>query len=663
MRARPLVAALAACGAAVAAAPATASAAVEFAPCEPAGYECGALAVPLDRSGARAGTVTLQAKRVRAAGNLGATAVVALAGGPGQAALPLAPDFADVMAPALVNRDLLVFDQRGTGRSGRLRCAALESSSASRVSAMRRCARQIGPQRAFYRTADSVADLEDLRREAGYEKLVLLGVSYGTKLALDYAAAYPDRVESLVLDSIVPPEGWDPLLRPTFAAVPRVLRGLCDGGACRGTTSDPVRDLRVLVRRVDRRSVSGPLPNARGRNVRVRITPLALFDLLIAGDENPTLRADLPAAVRSALAGDLRPLVRLRARAAGVNGIASRHLQRPGSDVTSDALYAATLCEESRFPWDRAAGAERRARSAVAAAQRLGRAALGPFTSEVALLGGAVGTCLGWPNAAPGPAAPGALPTVPTLLLDGTDDLRTPLESAQSVGARIPGAQVVEVPFAGHSTLGSDPGTCARDAVTAFVNGQPRAPCGTQRLLAPSPVAPTRLGRVPGRTRTARTLEALRATVRDVARQFTSDAIAAGRPPSSGSRVAGLRSGIATWRASGVHFSSVQYVPGVVVSGFLPHAEGAAATFTIAGSTAARGRVTIAPGGRVTGRLGGRRVSTTFASRASAAGSAAARATTTRDAAAREPRGLAQPRRELREVGALVRRSRLARTG
>ena len=615
MRARSLVAALAACAAAFAVAPATAHAAIAFAPCEPTGYECGALPVPLDRGGGngRAETVTLQAKRVRAASNPTATAVVALAGGPGQAALPLTTDFAEVMAPALAARDLLVFDQRGTGRSGRLRCAALESGSSSQASAIRRCAQQLGPRRAFYTTADSVADLEDLRREAGYERLVLLGVSYGTKVALDYAAAYPDRVESLVLDSIVPPEGWDALLRPTLEAVPRVLRALCDDGACRGITGDPVRDLRALVRRVDRRSVSGPLPNPSGRRVRVRITPLALFDVLIAGDENPTLRADLPAAVRSALAGDLRPLVRLRARAAGVSGIASRGLQRPGSDATSDALYAATLCEESRFPWGRTAGAQRRARSAVAAARRLGRAGLGPFTSDVAVLGGAVGTCLGWPNAAPAPASPGPLPAVPTLLLDGADDLRTPLESARAVAGRIPGAAVVAVPFTGHSTLGSDPGTCARGAVAAFFAGQPQPACTTERLLQPSPVAPTRLGRVPGRTRTARTLEALRATVRDVARQFTGDAVAAGRAPSPGARVAGLRSGVAVWRASGVRLAAVQYVPGVVVSGFLPHAESASAAFTIAGAAAARGRVTIAPGGRVTGRLGGRRVSTIFA--------------------------------------------------
>ena len=553
------LASLAACAAAVAAAPATAHAAIAFAPCEPAGYECGALPVPLDRGGANgpAETVTLQAKRVRAASNPTATAVVALAGGPGQAALPLTTDFAEVMAPALAARDLLVFDQRGTGRSGRLRCCGARVGLVLAGERGPRCAQQLGPRRAFYTTADSVADLEDLRREAGYERLVLLGVSYGTKVALDYAAAHPDRVESLVLDSIVPPEGWDALLRPTLEAVPRVLRALCDGGACRGITGDPVRDLRALVRRVDRRSVSGPLPNPSGRRVRVRITPLALFDVLIAGDENPTLRADLPGAVRSALAGDLRPLVRLRARAAGVSGIAAR----AGCSAPA-ATRRATRCTRPRCARSRASRGAARPAPSGARDRRWPRrggsggpgSARSPATSRCSAAPSARAWAGRTPRRRPLPRA--RCPRCRRSLLDGADDLRTPLESARAVAGRIPGAAVVAVPFTGHSTLGSDPGTCARGAVAAFFAGQPQPACTTERLLQPSPVAPTRLGRVPGRTRTARTLEALRATVRDVARQFTGDAVAAGRAPSPGARVAGLRSGVAVWRASGVRLAA-----------------------------------------------------------------------------------------------------------
>ena len=85
--------------------PSVAGAAVAYAPCaKPAGFECGSLDVPLDRSGVRAGRITLQVQRVKAQSNPGRVAVVALAGGPGQAALPIAQGFAGVLAPAISTR-------------------------------------------------------------------------------------------------------------------------------------------------------------------------------------------------------------------------------------------------------------------------------------------------------------------------------------------------------------------------------------------------------------------------------------------------------------------------------------------------------------------------------------------------------------------------------
>ena len=79
----------------------------------------------------------------------------------------------------------------------------------------------------FYRSVDSAADIEALRVAGGYRKVMLYGVSYGTRVALTYAARHPDRVAALVLDSVVPLDGPDVWSRPSFAAVPRVLRELC----------------------------------------------------------------------------------------------------------------------------------------------------------------------------------------------------------------------------------------------------------------------------------------------------------------------------------------------------------------------------------------------------------------------------------------------------
>ena len=79
------------------------------------GFSCASLPVPLDRGGAVPGTISLSLERRPADAGPSRRAVVALAGGPGQAALPLGEYAARALAPALGDRDLIVFDQRGTG--------------------------------------------------------------------------------------------------------------------------------------------------------------------------------------------------------------------------------------------------------------------------------------------------------------------------------------------------------------------------------------------------------------------------------------------------------------------------------------------------------------------------------------------------------------------
>ena len=627
MRTRSLLTALTAVTACVAA-PA-AGAAMSYTPCEPAGYQCGTLSVPLDRSGAVPGTVTLSATRVVAAANPTRTAVVGLAGGPGQAAIPNAQSFARIASAGLGSRDLLVFDQRGTGASGRLRCAAFEQPSISTVATVNACAQELGAARGLYRTAESVDDLEALRVESGYEKLVLVGVSYGTKVALDYAAKYPTHVESMILDSMVPPEGSDPLNRTSLQAAGPVLADVCRGGACRRISTTPLGDVSRLVRRMVKAPLRGTVNTPRGRTVRAILSPGGLFDILLAGDLNPTLRAELPGSVHSALRKDNRPLLRLLARAAGLTGVpaspAAARLraavgdQGPGdSTADSSALFAATRCEETAFPWNRDASPQARATQAVQAARSLPRASSACSRYRVALTSEAIPLCVGWPVASPAPAAPGPLPAVPTLILDGASDVRTPVADAQSVAGRIPGSQLVPVPYVGHSVLGSDFSTCSQGAVDSFLGGQPVAQCDPAqgRLFTPTGIAPTRLSKLPGRTKATKTVAAAAATVVDVRRQFIGDALAAGRATQSGDRAAGLRSGTALASGSGFRLRGVQYVPGISVSGFVSGDRAQSVTLTVGGRAAARGKITFRPDGSVAGRLGGRRVNQRPATRA-----------------------------------------------
>ena len=138
----------------VAGVPAPASAALRLRPCAPGTVrQCGRLTVPLDRSGAVPGTVSLAVRRVRPAAGRSRGVVIALAGGPGQAAIPFTDQSLALLSPVIGRRDLVVFDQRGTGQSGLLRCRGVERGGGPRAYAA--CAAALGPRRAASCTGEA----------------------------------------------------------------------------------------------------------------------------------------------------------------------------------------------------------------------------------------------------------------------------------------------------------------------------------------------------------------------------------------------------------------------------------------------------------------------------------------------------------------------------
>ena len=600
-----------------AAGPGSASAAFAETPCGEDGLQCSHVTVPLDRSGAVTGSVPLDVRRLPAGAAPTRTAFVVLLGGPGQVASTSAPALASDLGGVRGDRDLVLFDERGVGGSGALRCPGLVRPSGS---AALGCATLLGAARGQFTTAADVEDLEAIRAAGGYEQVVLYGASYGTKVALEYAAARPERVEALILDSTVAPEGPDPLQLSTFAALPRVVRSVCSGGACRGVTADPAGDVRRLAHRLGDRPVRGRFVDADGRRRRAAVSPVDLLTILSAGDLDPVLRSAIPAAVHAALRGDPVALVRLRAQLGGQDSRAS------AAGGINRARFVATTCEETAFPWDRTAPPATRAAQAGARIRAMPRKRYAPFEWGTVIAGGILPLCVQWPVASPEPA-PVALPTgLPALLLAGGEDLRTPLEDAQAVAARLGrAAQIVVLPHAGHSVLGSDVSGCANAAVVAFLSGAAAGSCATvERLVDPARVPPRSLGAVPHypglHGRAGRVVTTASRTVADALRRRLSE-----RVQGTGvRRFGGLRGGTASVGPDGLRLHGYVYVPGVAVTGMIPddtmrpielriHARGAS------------GRIR-AGGGRVTGRLGDRRVSvstspaTASASAASAAG-------------------------------------------
>ena len=245
-----------------------------------------------------------------------------LAGGPGQAATRSGRSprsSIDVRR----DRDIVLVDQRGTGRSSPLDCAAFGPTTASRRrSRSIRCrrrrhapgnCRRSGIDPAQYTTAAFVADLDAIRVALGYDRINLWGGSYGTRVALEYLRRHPAQVRSMVLDGVVPPR-----MAP-------LARRLADArGRARGADRRLRRRARVPRRasrsRRDARRHRRPPRTDRSRRHAHRSAHRrgtrrcgSSFDHVLAALQPlfyvPELASLLPEVIGRAAAGDFGPLV------------------------------------------------------------------------------------------------------------------------------------------------------------------------------------------------------------------------------------------------------------------------------------------------------------------------------------------------------------------
>ncbi len=622
---------LLACATLSALAPAGASAqsgSLAFAPCSATqlvvpspGLQCATLTVPFDRADPALGEIALAVQRVPAsAPRVGA--IVLLAGGPGQPALPAFEGFLAPLArePALRGFELVAFDQRGTGQSEGVQClqagVSLKDSPSQYLGA---CGTALGPTRAFYSSQESVEDLDALREGLGDTPLSLFAVSYGGRVAGMYAREHPQGVARLVLDSPVPLTGSDPLYRERLRALPRVLdEGICGAGACRSFSSNEYTDLTRVVRRLHRHPLRTRIYNAHGRLQSDSITESELLSLLLGLDVDQGVRELAPAAIAAAAHGDAAPLARLThslreeaptsrlaAPLASIAYPAAAPLSRGPLNEDSDAaeapesdsqnsigLFAATYCAESELPWSSNSAPGGRAATLQGWLASLPAGATAPFAPVAVASGSVVAVCKDWPATPPAPAAPSGVSATPTLLLSGEDDLRTPYEQDLSVAAGYSDLQLLRIPDVGHSTVTSDGTGCAERAMIGFLSGgQVPASCQASREPQALPLPPASLAEVrPLRAHSplvGRVAAAVALTLEDFYGQV-------------GTSGGGLRGG--HWQLSGsdVTLHDFMDVPGVAISGSITPK--GAAHFTVSG------RLTGAleqEGLIVTGHLGG----------------------------------------------------------
>jgi pimeloyl-ACP methyl ester carboxylesterase len=390
--------------------------------------------------------------------------LVILAGGPGQAASFLGP-FAARLTDVRRTRDVVLIDQRGTGRSSPLTCAALkprddDAFSVDPVPRARECVAEIegrGVDLKQYTTSAWVADLEAMREALGYRQWNLWGGSYGTRVAQEYLRRHPDRVRTMILDGVAPPQMIITLdvWRTRADALDAIFKACSALPACSKAHPDAGATLAAVERALgpDGRVIDIVDPRT-GATERAHVTfdvVLAALQPLTYAPETATL---LPEMLSLAERGDVAPLF-----------AASPALAGKFEEQMNPALHFSVTCAEDA------------PRIAAGAAQQV---LAGLPTQRLAERNIAV--CDVWPRGTmPADFASPVASDKPVLLLSGGMDPVTPPAYGALVAASFPNGRHIVAPGYGHIV---SPHACGPRLLAAFVEdaGVARLPdaCVTQ---------------------------------------------------------------------------------------------------------------------------------------------------------------------------------------
>ncbi len=253
--------------------------------------------------------------------------VVYISGGPGG---PLTV-YADYQArhPYAAYRDLVLIDQRGTGRSEPRLCPDLQVNLVTAMLAVvidpsqanldddraahTACRRELaanGVNPNDFGTSAMVEDFEWVRRALGVARWNVVGESYGTTVAMTLLARHPDSVRSAVLDSLNPPDAFFAMPWSRRVAQARdAFLAVCEADPrCRAATPDLPGSYRQAVAQLGHEAPPVALPPAlHVPGNRVRLTASLFEEVVGRLVYYPPARDGLPGLITATRDGDLRP--------------------------------------------------------------------------------------------------------------------------------------------------------------------------------------------------------------------------------------------------------------------------------------------------------------------------------------------------------------------
>lgn len=445
----------------------------------PAGQDpdCGYLIVPEDRRDPAGATIKIAVAVFKSTNpNPPPDAMIYLDGGPGGGTLgSISLAYDSLFAPYQTDRDVIAFDQRGVGLSQpALDCPELidltyetldkrltiDKAVQLWTDAISACGARLqreGIDLTAYNSAENAADVNDLRQELGYQQLDLLGISYGTRLALTIMRDFPHTVRSTILDSVAPPQ------RDKFEDVlsaERAFNTLFDAcatdPACNAAYPDLGQVFYDTAAQLDASPARLSVPDLRsaGQSINAVVNGTVFVSLTFQAMYIQDFIAQLPQAIYAARDGDLSAFAPLL------------FLQLYQLNQIAEGMFYAVNCNEE-FTFDTAEDIQ-----AILAQAPPG---LVNFARNSLIDPAQLTVCQNFGAGTPDPIENEAVVSdIPTLVLSGEFDPITPPAFGAEAAETLSNSYVYEFPGLSHGVTPSN--TCTQGIAAAFFNDPTTAP-------------------------------------------------------------------------------------------------------------------------------------------------------------------------------------------
>lgn len=413
--------------------------------------ECGSLLLPEDYAQPEGRQIEVHFARIPAIKQIPAMApLLAITGGPGQSALNDAALFEKVFSRIRQKRDLLLIDQRGTGRSNQLNCDAhlfgsplsTNDETLDYQQLLGRCLSAMDADVRHYDSLTALRDFEQIREHLEIRSWHLYGISYGTRMAQLYMRHHPHAVETVTLDGVVP---MDQPVVTISDAVDRASLQLFEecrqDQHCHHQFGDIGQKLAIVLSRLADEpvelQVTDPLSAIPATFL---VTQTKLQSAVRMALYSPSSRALIPFTIDQAWQGNFRPLLGMQMTS-----------EQDGFGIAL-GMHLSVICAEDQ------------PRLSDDEARRLSNASL-TGKNMVNLFSTACG--LWQMPAAPSEFGQPLLSEIPTLLLSGEKDPATPPSWGNKVQAGLRNSLHLVAPYATHGVAFQ---SCAPRIIQAFID-------------------------------------------------------------------------------------------------------------------------------------------------------------------------------------------------